>query len=223
MAACSNGCKVCYFYLTHLAQSRNKALTYIVISQKETYSGIIDLSTNDPVIVRAALRFFYQKDYTENVALHSMVLHASVYAFADIYNIPALRVLSRSNYEAEVKGGPICNPKEFAKSVTIIYQTTACDAREMRDIVVKYSADHANYLFGIPLFTNLMRDIADFSKDLAMEMNRRLQERPPSTKYKCPKCKNVWSSADKFMEGRRCPFLCCLFRSESWEQHAQTE
>lgn len=63
----------------------------------------IDLSDDDPVIVRKMLEYFYTLNYTTNYpdAYVRIDIHARMYAIADKYGIKALKTIAALNFQSE--------------------------------------------------------------------------------------------------------------------------
>src|SRR5436189_5255418 len=96
--------------------------SYLLKQEKE--SGILELE-DDPKLVRAMLRHLYKLDYakdigdTDKVDIPKMVFDARVYATADKYDIPSLKILAMANFEKKAKTWETAT--DFSLSIKVIY------------------------------------------------------------------------------------------------------
>lgn len=155
-----------------------------------------------------------------------LILHTKLYIFADKYNIRALKTLAGEKYNAAAKTG--WSTEHFANSIKLIDAfTLPCDGA-MRDAVIKHSADHADLVFQNARFVEMMGEVVDFSRGLAIELGKRLaQAKPTGLRYRCPICSGrfIICRNGEAVFGpravRNCPF--CDRSTNNWSKFVCTD
>ncbi|QPC62732.1 hypothetical protein HYE67_004963 [Fusarium culmorum] len=131
---------------------------------KESIERKIEIQNFDPIIVQAMLCFVYTFDYNAPSDDKSMLFHAEVYKFADIYDIPALKDCSKKKFASAITDG--WNTDDFPYAISEVYKNTPLEDRGLRDLAVAVARNHINTLIGRDDFSKLLRKTADFSADL---------------------------------------------------------
>lgn len=146
----------------------------------------MDWSDNEPVVVRAALRWMYDFDYAKNTDIPPVILHTKVYAFADKYIIPGLKAAALANYADTSEES--WNTPEFSTSIKLIYETTPPTDLDLRNLATMRAANNATTLFMDAVFKETMRAVGEFGMHLGQELNTRLNKTSLIAKCDCPLC-----------------------------------
>ncbi|KAF5247114.1 hypothetical protein FAUST_966 [Fusarium austroamericanum] len=131
---------------------------------KESIERKIEIKDFDPIIVGVMLCFVYTFDYDEPSDAKSMLFHAEVYKFADMYNIPALKECSKKKFASAMNAD--WNTDDFPYAISEVYKNTPLEDRGLRDLAVAITREHIKTLIGRDDFSRLLRKTADFSADL---------------------------------------------------------
>ncbi|RBQ72323.1 hypothetical protein FVER14953_13678 [Fusarium verticillioides] len=135
---------------------------------KESEDKTVEIKDFDANIVEAMLRFVYFFDYDVPPNSRPTIFHAQVYQIGDRYGIGTLKKQAINKFErvvneAEVDAGFARN---LADTISIVYNTTPSGDRGLRDIVVKSSWTHFEYLISEASFKEVLGMNGDFSADL---------------------------------------------------------
>lgn len=135
---------------------------------KESEDKTVEIKDFDANIVEAMLRFVYFFDYDVPPNSRPTIFHAQVYQIGDKYGIGTLKKQAINKFErvvneAEVDAGFARN---LADTISIVYNTTPSGDRGLRDIVVKSSWTHFEYLISEASFKEVLGMNGDFSADL---------------------------------------------------------
>jgi len=99
------------------------------------------------------------------------VVHAKIYAFADKYDIPNLRRLSLSKFEARIKDGDF-KAVEVLEAAMVIYDKLPIIDDRLKKHVVYYAQTHMLGIHKLPNFQELM-SIPDFAWDFGTRFGSR--------------------------------------------------
>jgi hypothetical protein len=160
----------------------------------------------------------YGLDYSGDIELKPLILHAKVYALADKYEVLALKDLALRNYETAAARD--WNVPDFPESIQIAYTTTPESDRGIRDIVTKTATAHTHELLrSNTAFSAVLGSNAPFGKDYAIALDGLLSNAQLCS-YKCPGCTAVWTTKKEFITGTRA-FYCvlCGHANRNWPQY----
>ncbi|KAK1762209.1 hypothetical protein QBC33DRAFT_602032 [Phialemonium atrogriseum] len=118
---------------------------------KENATGTVNLEEDDPEVVKTMVYYFYHNDYqapprnsgceSNNNSIGTvqppgpnLLHHSRVYALAEKYGIPSLKVLAVKKFTDETNHWR--KHEDFAKAAREIYTATPDHDRGMRDAVV---------------------------------------------------------------------------------------
>ncbi|KAI9810218.1 MAG: hypothetical protein M1826_003694, partial [Phylliscum demangeonii] len=94
----------------------------------------------------------------------ALAVNASMYAFADKYQIPGLKVLSKQKFCRTV---PVeWNNESFSHVVRVVYEDTMQKDRGLRDLVARVAKDNIQALRGRGEFKSVLSEVHDFTLDL---------------------------------------------------------
>ncbi|CAF3486133.1 unnamed protein product [Fusarium graminearum] len=144
----------------YLHKSRELATDII----QESIERKIEIKDFDLIIVGAMLCFVYTFDYDEPSDDKSMLFHAEVYKFADMYDIPALKECSKKKFASAMNAD--WNTDDFPYAISEVYKNTPLEDRGLRDLAVAITREHIKTLIGRDDFSRLLRKTADLSADL---------------------------------------------------------
>jgi hypothetical protein len=164
------------------------------------------------------LRYLYGFDYAEAVDLPLMVFATRVYALADKYDIPALKILATTKFEAVAKDG--WNTTDFPRSIKVMYESTPSNDRGLRDVALRVAAENSNALFEANgEFQEVIGEVAEFGRDLAHALSDCLKVLPAIKRYRCPGCRGTWQTAEIIYSGRTSHCQCCGCGRSDWPSH----
>ncbi len=147
------------------------------------------MEDDDPATVRRMLTYLYTVDYDDkcdNTGLASagaepatsqfeqvkadsslidqMIADVLVYAIADKYNIPELKELSMSKFEALLDDESV--PNKFAAVVDAVYTTTPDTDFGLRDMVIDYCAENIDTFAESEEYFRIFQDRGDFGRSV---------------------------------------------------------
>jgi hypothetical protein len=164
------------------------------------------------------LRYLYGFDYTKAVDLPLMVFTAQVYALADKYDIPALKILATTKFEALATDS--WNTTDFPHSIKVMYESTPSDDRGLRDVALRLAAENSHALFeDNEEFHAMIGEVAEFGKDLAHALSDCVKVQPVIKRYKCPGCAGIWQTTERVYSGRNFHCQWCGRRYSDWPSH----
>ncbi|GKU15602.1 unnamed protein product [Fusarium langsethiae] len=151
-----------------------------------------DFGSDDPQAIDCLIQHFYQQNYQSNNADHDAtkdlgssdtenavsalpeqdiidatypILHARVYALAELYDIPALKATALEKFKGTIQD--YFHPGRFLDGVEEAYVSTIQEDRGLRDVIVKFFYTHPD-LLKQERVTNILQDIHPFTYDLFM-------------------------------------------------------
>ena len=116
--------------------------------RQESQEGVIELTDDEPWVVEAMLFYLYHFEYSDEVggvAGSQIVFHVRVHTIADKYDIPLLVQLAASKFSIAAKDQ--WSKSEFADAIREVYSEAADPNRELRQIILDTSLEHAKHLF----------------------------------------------------------------------------
>ncbi|EOD43502.1 putative btb poz domain-containing protein [Neofusicoccum parvum UCRNP2] len=120
--------------------------TYYVHKYIEAQENVIDLSNDDPALVKAVLRFFYYHDYEPTTNTEPMLLfHTKMYVMGAYYFIPGLKEHAKKKLRSLILDGS-WETKEFPDAIAEIYDWTVESDKGLRDVVVRATTDNFDTL-----------------------------------------------------------------------------
>ena len=161
---------------------------------KETTSQQVELKDDDVHIVERMLHFFYAASYpailpgphTDMSLRSELDVHVEMYAIADKYQVAALSVLAKDNYQHVVNGYDDCIA--VLRSVPKIYNSTIKTDRGLRDIAVaEVIAKVVNKMEGrqmssgkrsevVPLLESVVSDVPGFALDILTKVGKVIRD-----------------------------------------------
>ncbi|PVI05415.1 hypothetical protein DM02DRAFT_498558, partial [Periconia macrospinosa] len=111
---------------------------------KEAIENKIELSTDEPEIVKLMIQYlydwviansFYFLQGISTTDLTAPIIHAKVYAIAEKYHIQGLKFVAIENFRLATLD--VIVNKEFCNAIDVVYTTTPDSDRGLRDLVVK--------------------------------------------------------------------------------------
>ncbi|RDI83877.1 hypothetical protein Vi05172_g6279 [Venturia inaequalis] len=136
---------------------------------KESETGNIDLSDDDPLAVEAVLRFVYQGSYSSLAKGNkdAMILHARVYNLAEMYAIKSLKTMAAT--ELEKLAETDFKLPALPLAIKEIYENCQVDDKTLRDIVVRVVLSNYDSLLK-PSAGNFesmkLTELGDFAADI---------------------------------------------------------
>ncbi|KAE9984456.1 hypothetical protein EG328_008755 [Venturia inaequalis] len=168
---------------------------------KESETGNIDLSDDDPLAVEAVLRFVYQGSYSSLAKGNkdAMILHARVYNLAEMYAIKNLKTVAATEFEKLAKTD--FKLPALPLAIKEIYENCEVDDKTLRDIVVRVVLSNYDSLLK-PSAGNFetmkLTEMGDFAADILHA--------------KCTGSDIGESAKDKDMVKFLCPEICGVWR-----------
>ncbi|GME38682.1 hypothetical protein GTA08_BOTSDO08693 [Neofusicoccum parvum] len=155
---------------------------------KEAQENVIDLSNDDPALVKAVLRFFYYHDYEPTTNTEPMLLfHTKMYVMGAYYFIPGLKEHAKKKFRSLILDGS-WETKEFPDAIAEIYDWTVESDKGLRDVVVRATTDNFDTLKTDQHFLDVAWSIPEFSVEVMTHtLSPPGAPSPPKT-YKCGKC-----------------------------------
>ncbi|KAF2267704.1 hypothetical protein CC78DRAFT_591080 [Lojkania enalia] len=150
----------------------------------------VDLSADNPDAVDAMLQYCYQLDYADKFlglssvgyTIYTLTPHIDIYLLAERYSIPGLKKLAVDKFEfrAAVLSRVDVDKEKFFQAIRIIYASTPPGNNDLRKVVIRLCADHAeNYILhggktAARVF-RLMDEIPAFRIDFIKELAFRIK------------------------------------------------
>lgn len=192
-----------------------------LMSRQEGQEGTITFKEENPQVIEAMLRWFYEFDYaTSQDAMWPLVFDVQVYAVAEKYLLPNLKRLAATKFEQRAEGS--WRSRDFATAVadTYHYLPESDDAlkQTIARLVVKHEKDLFHPVTGSEDLKTLAFDIPEFGSDVLIAM---IDAKGGSycPKYKCPRCRRrfrIKTGTYSFV----CPNGCMGARTmKFWAQH----
>ncbi|KAF2091241.1 POZ domain-containing protein [Saccharata proteae CBS 121410] len=180
---------------------------------KESHTGVVNMSNDDPYIVNALVDYMYKGDYAAsqhnakacldfcsiNRIYRCIRFHIEMYCLGNLYVIPGLQDEARRRFAATLEkmaGNKVS--VDFLSTVKAVYETTPEQDRGLRSLVIKFARDQYEELLRNAMikqaFTALQHAVPDFAADLEHEFekaNEALLDIAPtlvSIWGRCPAC-----------------------------------
>lgn len=137
---------------------------------------MITLKEDDVHAVEAMLRFLYGSGYDvvntdDPTHLTPILFHIRVYAIADKYDIPTLKLRAQEKFNNVIMN--FLKTDEFARVIAEIYSTTVPTDRGLRDKVVELAYVYRRELLDKKSFVHVLEETAGFAADLVQYMVRK--------------------------------------------------
>ena len=123
-------------------------------------------------MIHIMLYFLYHYNYAFEDGGEELIVHALVYAIADKYRVDGLAKLAEGYFMFAFEER--WNSHEMQSAIRLVYSSTPPQARGLRDLVLKGLTIDDNHKFKesmkIPGFAEMMEDVGEFSRDLAVKI-----------------------------------------------------
>lgn len=168
--------------------------------------------------------FDYEVKLTDNdtteTETHRLLFHANVYAMGEKYGANSVKDAARKKFREAVQSQ--WSEAIFPDAVKLVYETTPQNDRGLRNVVTKLAAGHARELLTADndRFRTMMGQVADFGRDLSMELAFLPQVGKDYPAYECPMCESVFMLKDQSNVGKfHCPECNRLRWVNQWEKY----
>jgi len=168
--------------------------------------------------------FDYEVKLTDNdtakMETHRLLFHANVYAMGEKHGANSVKDAAREKFREAVQSQ--WSEAVFPDAVKLVYETTPQNDRGLRNVVTKLAAGHARELLAVDndRFRTMMGQVADFGRDLSMELASLPQVGKDYTAYECPMCECVFMLKDQSNIGKfHCPECKRLRSVNQWEKY----
>ena len=200
---------------------------------KEASSGVIDLSEDDPIAIKAMLQYCYTADYAHGTALHagvsdhktqsrnsiSNLILPQVYALAEKYGIRYLKELACSNFKQAADTD--WESPFYPATISAVYTSTLPGDRSLRDITVANSKIHIDSLLKNPEFETMMEENGEFGKDLVKAMGSKSTAEAQCATYGCGSCGKAMTARLEGVQQIFCLFCGQDYTYKQWVRRKQ--
>ncbi|KHN98477.1 BTB/POZ fold protein [Metarhizium album ARSEF 1941] len=124
---------------------------------RESFERKIEIKDFDATVVEAMLRFMYFFDYSNIYSTSTMIYYVQVYQIADKYDIPALKAHAKEKFGVSITTG--WSLDDYPLAIAVVYESTAPDDRELRDLVVETSRKNIKRLLMHNGFNEVLRRV----------------------------------------------------------------
>ncbi|KAE9965064.1 hypothetical protein EG328_009981 [Venturia inaequalis] len=130
---------------------------------KESETEIIDLPHDDPILVKAMIKFMYEFKYDDSKIgdpTANLLFHAKIASMADKYDIQPMKELAIANFrlKAEVERN-----ESVLAAIQAAYNVEGVN--ELKSAAVILALKWSEYLFGMQEFENFMDENGEFGKE----------------------------------------------------------
>ncbi|RDI79596.1 hypothetical protein Vi05172_g10430 [Venturia inaequalis] len=175
---------------------------------KEAQENSVVLEEDKSYIVDAMIEALYDGDYIyendDDLMESEDMFHAKVYAIADKYDVPKLKILASEHFVRSFATAE-STVRDIAETIEYVYDSTPESDRCLRDIVVHIAADRTSDFYRCPEFEAMAGTVSDFCNDLAKRLGvkQELSEgwKKPLLPITCTKCSNEFSSSRRGPSG----------------------
>lgn len=106
----------------------------------------------------------FERVKADGSLIDQMIADVLVYAIADKYNIPELKELSMSKFEALLDDESV--PNKFAAVVDAVYTTTPDTDSGLRDMIIDYCAENIDTFAESEEYFRIFQDRGDFGRSV---------------------------------------------------------
>lgn len=146
--------------------------------------------------MRLVLDYMYTLDYADR---SSLTVNIDVFIAADFYMIPKLKELAAIKFKKVFTHPPPLGRATFLEAIAGIYTKTPSKDCMLRPIVLKLIMFHQEVLFDDLRFLEMMEDIPEIGKDVAISMRSSLKQSDTKwdgfRKVQCRYCQHTWADA----------------------------
>ncbi|KAE9973043.1 hypothetical protein BLS_003780 [Venturia inaequalis] len=140
---------------------------------KEAQENSVVLEEDKSYIVDAMIEALYDGDYIyendDDLMESEDMFHAKVYAIADKYDVPKLKILASEHFVRSFATAE-STVRDIAETIEYVYDSTPESDRCLRDIVVHIAADRTSDFYRCPEFEAMAGTVSDFCNDLAKRL-----------------------------------------------------
>lgn len=119
----------------------------------------------------------YSGGYSNIRGASTMIFHAKVYSFAEVYNVPALKEHAEEKFQLAINSG--WSMDDFPLAISEVYTTTPEADRGLRDLIVRTCNEFINVLVKQEIFCQVLRDTSYFAADLVLFRAKRFSHCSP--------------------------------------------
>jgi speckle-type POZ protein len=159
------------------------------------------------------LQFMYTFNYINSCGTSPMIYDAQVYQIADKYDIQALKTHAKDRFSAALTASWAMD--DFPLAVSLVYSSTPCTDRGLRDLTVETSCRNIDKLLQNDGFHNILRETPNFAADLVPFLCDKPHE--SIQRYRCRSCGNTFCA--DFQKGVSYHCAYCGNRRTDWASY----
>ncbi|QDS69843.1 hypothetical protein FKW77_000179 [Venturia effusa] len=206
---------------------------------KEGEESKVNLTVGGSVAISSLLEFLYTLDYgydpNEVQSENKLLSHANVYIAADFYDVPKLKELATTRFQAALALGHVSStPEDLPKALESTYTDIPSSDRALRDAALSFIVDNISVCLrtsetsGLTII-DVMTKVLEFGRDLTMRMVNELEKLQPEMdrwtgqgfrKVQCQdlECLHIWADARAVIPNdTHCPK--CGGRKSYWDNY----
>lgn len=142
-------------------------------NKQDSQDNAITIPDEDPMIVRALLEFLYRFDYSvpKNMSLEAQLdFHIRIYNIDEFQDVEDLKSTTQICFHTLLSEN--WNHSIFETAIRLAYKATAGSDRGLKDPIVEYAMGKLDELKEDQNFLNVMAEVGDFGRDLALAIHK---------------------------------------------------
>jgi speckle-type POZ protein len=151
---------------------------------KESCERATEIVDFDVRIVEAMIYFVYHLNYDIPDGSSAMLFNAKMYQIGDKYAMSMLKTYAKKEFSTSMEEG--WEESDFPDAISLVYTSTPCSDRGLRNIAVLTSLDHLDILIDRDEFKTELASNADFAIDLIQFQGKASRDQ---RRYTCNKCR----------------------------------
>jgi len=176
----------------------------------------MDFPDEDPTVIKALINGMYRLDYTDDqditgVAVNPFIFNANIFAVAEKYDIPALKLLAAQKFRSHRSRLTTTSDQEkaneitaFGEAVRIVFSSTPSSEKLLREIALDITMDHVDDLLDSESFCNEVEDAPGFGMKVAVRQ-KQMSAKAIKPAWKCLRCATKWLAIEKGSYYAYCP------------------
>ncbi|KAK8230843.1 hypothetical protein IWZ00DRAFT_72471 [Phyllosticta capitalensis] len=193
---------------------------------QEAKSGIVNLESDDPAILKALFEYFYHHKYTDidTDAKGLLIFHTNVYAAGEMYRVQGMKNLAMQRFRNVVDQAATLDGLDFPLAVNAVYKTTIPSDKGMRGVVIDIAKTKINEIMALNGMDEMMDAVGQFGKDLSRAMLNDYNKMRIARQHGCPKCNKLFfMEIPTGLESIYCPGCCEKSEAADWKQKMTNE